>query len=282
MSADVWFITGASTGLGRALAEALLLRGHRVAATARRKESIRDLEDRYPNAAITMPLDVNDHSAIAPVVRAAVEVFGSIDVAVNNAGYALIGAFEELTEPQLRAQLETNFFGAWAVTQSVLPIMRERRAGTIVNISSQGGIVGTPGTSAYSASKFALEGMSEALLSEVASLGLHVLIVEPGPFRTDMRRRSLEIGDHRISDYPDYGGNLRKLDGVQVGDPRLAAEAIIAAVTSNQPPQRLVLGATALEAVRLKLQRANADLLAWEQTSIATAFAEEETGDTAG
>jgi NAD(P)-dependent dehydrogenase (short-subunit alcohol dehydrogenase family) len=272
MASEVWFITGASTGFGRALAEAVLARGSAVVATARKLESIADLEERYPESARTMTLDVDDHAAVFSVVDAAASAFGSIDVAVNNAGYALIGAFEEFELRQVRAQLETNFFGAWAVTQAVLPIMRARRGGAIVNISSQGGIVGMPGSAAYSASKFALEGMSEAVAAEVAPFGIRVLIVEPGPFRTDMRRRSLEITDHRVSDYPDYGGDLRRQDGTQIGDPRLAAEAIIAAVAAQDPPLRLVLGATAVAAVRAKLERASADLSAWEATSVATAF----------
>ncbi|MEY2570634.1 MAG: hypothetical protein QOE63_984 [Acidimicrobiaceae bacterium] len=276
----VWFITGTSTGLGRALAEAVLEGGGRVVATARRVEAISDLEQRWPDAAKALALDVTDFSAIAEVVQAAAATFGRIDVAVNNAGHALIGAFEELTMQQLRAQLETNFFGAWAVTQAVLPLMRTQRRGTIVNISSQGGMVGTPGTSAYSASKFALEGMSESLLAEVGGLGLRVLIVEPGAFRTDMRKRSLETSEHRIADYPDYGAALRLLDGAQVGDPRLAAAAIIKAVSAPKPPQRLVLGAGAVAQVRNKLEAAMADLVTWEATSIATAFAEESTEET--
>lgn len=275
MTNEVWFITGASTGLGRAVAEAVLDCGYAVVATARKLESISDLGERHPEAARTMTLDVDDLTAIPAVVDAASATFGGIDFAVNNAGYALIGAFEELHVHQVRAQLETNFYGAWAVTQAVLPIMRARRRGTIINVSSQGGIVGMPGTAAYSASKFALEGMSEAVAAEVAEFGIRVMIVEPGPFRTDMRRRSLEIPEQRIADYPDYGNNLRRQDGTQVGDPRLAARAIIAAATAPDPPLRLVLGASAVDAVRAKLERASADVSAWEATSVATAFTDD-------
>ncbi|MEY2453676.1 MAG: hypothetical protein QOD92_3250 [Acidimicrobiaceae bacterium] len=274
LPSGAWFITGASTGLGRALAEALLAGGQNVVATARRIESVQDLEDRYPKSARAFRLDVVDRASIGGVVATAAEAFGGIDVVVNNAGYSLIGAFEEFGIQQVRDLFETNFFGAWAVTQTILPIMRTRGAGTIVNISSQGGIAGMPGTAAYSASKFALEGMSEALEAEVVAFGLRVLIVEPGPFRTAMRR-SLQIPERRIDDYPDYGGTLRRQDGDQVGDPSLAAAAIIAAVTAPEPPLRLVLGASAVAVVRKKLNRASADLVAWEATSIATAFADE-------
>ena len=275
----VWFITGTSTGLGRALTEGALSGGGRVVATARQLETIADYEERWPDSARCFSLDVEDHDATEHVVGEAAAAFGGIDVAVNNAGHTLIGAFEELSLQDLRAQMETNFFGPWAVTQAVVPLMRAKGRGTIVNISSQGGIVGMPGTSAYSASKFALEGMSEALGAEIAALGIHVLIVEPGAFRTDMRKRSLATSEHRIAAYPDYGGDIRQRHGTQMGDPRLAATAIIAAVTAPDPPLRLVLGADAVEKVRDKLDRAIADLTAWEATSIATAFADEPSGE---
>ncbi|WP_433554918.1 oxidoreductase [Pseudonocardia xinjiangensis] len=268
-----WFITGASTGFGRTFAETLLAQGDQVVATARNPESIADLPDRYPGAALALPLDVTDPGQITTAVGSALDR-GGIDVLVNNAGRGLLGALEELSDEQIHRVLDVNLFGALAVTRAVLPHMRARRSGHIVQISSVGGVVGNPGHAAYATSKFALEGASEALAGEVAPFGIRVTIVEPGPFRTDFLGRSLEMATP-IPDYQDGPpGVLRerfsKQHGQQPGDPELAIDAIIGTVRAGSGPLRLPLGAAAVERIRDKLQRQLADLEAYADLAVST------------
>jgi NAD(P)-dependent dehydrogenase (short-subunit alcohol dehydrogenase family) len=263
----VWLISGCSSGFGRTIAEAALAQGDRVVATARRTESIADLDG---ERVLLQPLDVTRQDQIDAAVDAARERFGRIDVLVNNAGQSSVGAVEELTMEDLRALMETMFFGAAALTKAVLPHMRAQRAGAIVQISSQGGQYAFAGFGAYCAAKFALEGLSEALADEVAPLGIRVLIVEPGSFRTDL----LGSRFHRSQEmdvYAETVGQTRafvaEMNGSQPGDPRKAAAAIITALDAPEPPLRLALGGDAVDAIRAKHERLRADLDGWERVS---------------
>lgn len=268
----VWLITGCSSGFGRALADAALARGDCVVATARRLDSIDDL---VGDRVLRAPLDVTRQDQIEAATRAAVERFGRIDVLVNNAGYSSVGAVEELEMDDLRLMMETMFFGAVALTQAVLPHMRERGSGTIVQMSSQGGHMSFAGGGAYSAAKFALEGLSEALADEVKPHGIRTLIVEPGAFRTDMmgarfrRSRELEAYAATVGQARAY---LERARGTQPGDPRKAARAILTALDAPDPPLRLALGADAVDAIRAKHERLRADLEKWEALSRETGF----------
>lgn len=272
----VWFITGCSSGLGRALARRVLTRGHRLVATARRKETLADLVASHPDHCRALALDVAVAAQIAPVVAQAAAAFGRLDVVVNNAGYGLIGAVEEVSDEQIARCFETNFFGALRVMRAALPILRAQRRGHFVNISAAAAIANYPGFSIYGATKCALEGVSESLAAEVRPLGLKVTLVQPGPFRTDFIARSLERAPGRIADYEASSGKflrfLETMSGRQPGDPDKAADAIIAAVASEPPPLRLVLGKYANEKARRKLASAARELDAGSAAGIATDF----------
>lgn len=277
-NARTWFITGASRGIGRALAEAVLAHGDRVIATARQAESLESLGNEHEDRLRRRALDVNDAAACRAVLHAAIDDFGGIDVLVNNAGYGLAGAVEELSDDEARAQFETNVFGALRLTQRVLPHMRERGHGHIVQISSIAGFVASPGLGLYNASKFALEGFSEALAKEVAAFGIHVTLVEPGPFRTDWAGPSLAISKQRIGAYADTAhatiARLNGYSGTQPGDPARAAEVMIRAVESENPPLHLPLGQWALDRMREKMRNLSREIDVWEKASLATAFPE--------
>jgi NAD(P)-dependent dehydrogenase (short-subunit alcohol dehydrogenase family) len=270
-----WLITGGSSGFGRRIAEAALERGDRVAATARRAESLAELEAVAPDRVLPLALDVNRGDQITAAVAAANERFGRIDVLVNNAGFGSVGAVEELELEELRAVMETMFFGAVALTKAVLPQMRERGSGAIVQISSQGGQVTFPGYGAYCASKYALEGLSEALADEVAPHGVRVLIVEPGAFRTELMGSRMHRS-RELAAYAETSGRTRAAaaaaDGTQPGDPRKAAAAILAAIDSPEAPLHLALGADAVDTIRAAQERRRADLEAWEHVSRDTAL----------
>jgi NAD(P)-dependent dehydrogenase (short-subunit alcohol dehydrogenase family) len=272
----VWLITGTSTGLGRALAEAVLARGHRVVATARDVSAVKDFAERAPRQVRVARLDVTDPASVHVAVEYAIAEFGQIDVVVNNAGRGLPGALEELSDEQSRAILETNVFGVLAVTRAVLPHMRARRRGHIVQMSSVGGVVGNAGHALYATSKFALEGMSEALAAEVAALGIRVTIVEPGSFRTDFAGRSATfaspIADYRDTPAGAFRMQFRDQDGVQPNDPARAAAAIIRAVEDDQAPLRLPLSPEAVLRIREKLRRQLSDLERWESISVDTRY----------
>ena len=276
MTSAVWFITGASSGLGRTLASTVLEHGDRVVATAHNAAALDDLRGRRDEDVVRLALDVTDPGSVRAAVTEAVERAGAIDVLVNNAGHGLIGALEKLSDAQIRRILDTNVFGTLSVTRAVLPHMRARRRGHIVAMSSVGGVVGNPGHALYATSKFAVEGMFEALAGEVAPLGIRVTIVEPGRFRTDFFGRSMEYAE-QIEDYRDTpAGALRERftaqHGDQPGDPRKAAEAIIAAVRDDSSPLRLPLGQAAVTRIRAKLEAQLADLQAWEKVSLDTAY----------
>lgn len=271
-NADVWFITGCSTGFGREFAKLVLERGYRAVVTARDPEKIRDLIAGHQGRALALKLDVTSAAEVDEAVKKAEATFDGIDVLVNNAGYGYLGAIEESDQEEGRAMIETNFFGLARMTHAVLPGMRRRRHGAIVNISSIGGLVGFPGVGYYNASKFAVEGFSEALAKEVAPLGIKVLIVEPGPFRTDWAGRSLKKRNKEIPEYAETAGAFMKRiqdnNGNQVGDPVRACEAIIKALESDNTPLRLALGRRALDTARDKVTLLRRDLDAWEETSL--------------
>ena len=279
-SSRVWFITGCSTGFGRLLAEEVLKSGGRVVATARKVEQIADLEQKNPETAKSLPLDVNDQKQVDTAVAAAIERFGHIDVLVNNAGYGVAGAIEEVSEAEFRPMFETNVFGLLRVTRAVLPHLRERRRGHILNLSSIGGLVATQGIGYYNSTKFAVEGISEALAAELAPLGIRVTIIEPGPFRTDFLGRSGQLASARIADYDSTAANMRKYfaeqDGKQPGDPVRAVQAMIKVVEAPNPPLRLLLGVGALQRLRAKLDSWQKEIAAWESTTTGADYPEGE------
>ena len=242
----VWLITGSSTGLGRALAQAVLERGYHLVATARQPEQLKELSDRYPDRVTTIALDVTNAQSIQQAVEAALNAYNRIDVLVNNAGYGTVGAIEEVNDDDIRRQFDTNLFGAINVTRAVLPTLREQRSGHILNISSANGISAFAGVGIYSATKFALEAISEALAQEVKPLGIKVTIIEPGSSRTNFSSRALSTLSHQINDYAQTSGKivqrLQERDGKQPNDPAKAAAAMIQVVESDNPPLRLALG----------------------------------------
>jgi NAD(P)-dependent dehydrogenase (short-subunit alcohol dehydrogenase family) len=272
----VWFITGASTGFGRLLAEQVLAKGDKVVATARKPEQIADLTHNHPETALTLALDVTHDDAVEVAVDSAIKHFDRIDVLVNNAGYGLAGAVEEATQDEYMPVFETNVFGLISVTRAVLPHLRKQRSGHIVNLSSIGGLIGSPGWGYYNASKFAVEGFSEALAAELAPLGIHVTIVEPGPFRTDFLGRSGVEAQQRIADYDQTAGKTRQYfhdqAGKQAGDPAKAVAAIITTVEAENPPKHLVLGKIAYNRMTQRLDQWKQELEAWRELSLGADF----------
>ena len=277
-SAPVWFITGCSTGFGRELALAVLDKGWRAVVTARQPSSLAEFEERYGDRALVLELDVTQAGQIKHAVEKTLQQFGCIDVLVNNAGYGYLSAIEEGDDQDVRDMFEVNFFGLADTIKAVLPTMREQRAGHIVNITSVGGLIGNPGSGYYAATKFAVEGLSEALAAETADLGIKVTAVEPGPFRTDWAGRSLKQAKNAIEAYEAGAGKRRSAisaaSGKQPGDPARAALAIIAAVESPNPPGHLILGSNGLERVKIKLDALRAEIAAWEATTLSADFPE--------
>lgn len=271
----VWLITGCSSGFGREIALAALAAGDRVLATARRPETLAELQKRGGDRVRTTALDVTDAGQVDAAVKTALEEFGRIDVVVNNAGNGSVGAVEELTVDELRALMDVMFFGAVAVTKAVLPHLRAQGSGTVVQISSMGGQLSPPGYGAYCATKYALEGISEALAAEVEPFGVRVLIVEPGAFRTEFgggrMHRSRTIDAYAVSTSGTRDA-VATMDGTQPGDPAKAAAAIVRAVGSADAPLHLALGADAVEAIRAQHESLAADLAAWEDVSRSTAL----------
>jgi NAD(P)-dependent dehydrogenase (short-subunit alcohol dehydrogenase family) len=273
---NVWFITGCSTGFGRELAKQVLDRGYRAVVTARDPAKVEDIAAPHRDRALVLQLDVTDPVEVDAAAKSAEQRFGAIDVLVNNAGVGYFGAVEESDEAEVRRMFEINFFGLSHMTRAVLPGMRKRRKGHIVNISSIGGLRSFPSLAYYHATKYAVEGFSESLALEVAPLGIKVTIVEPSGFRTDWAGRSAAEATNRIPDYaPTAGKNrddIRGYSGKQAGDPARAAAAIIAAVESPNPPLRLLLGKAALRGARGKLDLLKHDFDAWEKTTVAADF----------
>jgi NAD(P)-dependent dehydrogenase (short-subunit alcohol dehydrogenase family) len=271
---STWLITGCSTGLGRALAEAVIAAGHNAVVTARDVGRVADLAVDNSDRVLALPLDVTKTAQVTDAVKEAEKKFGSIDVLVNNAGYGYRAAVEEGDDSDVRALFETQFFGAVAMIKAVLPGMRARRSGAIVNISTIGVQIMPAGSGYYAASKAALEAMSGALHGELQPLGISVTTVEPGAFRTDFAGRSLTQSSTVVDDYADTAGKRRKehdtAHGTQSGDPAKAAQAIIAAVESDEPPAFLLLGNDALKTYR-RLATARLDAIeAWEHLTTST------------
>src|SRR5271168_4770318 len=273
---STWLITGCSTGLGRALADAVSGTGHNAIVTARNVSSVADLAETTPERVLAVALDVTRPDQVVSAVQQAEERFGGVDVLVNNAGYGYRAAVEEGDDADVRALFETHFFGTVAMIKAVLPGMRARRSGAIVNVSSIGATVTPVGSGYYAAAKAAMEGMSGALRGELAPLGISVTIVEPGAFRTDFAGRSLVQSATVIDDYADTAGKRRKendtMDGAQAGDPARAGAAIITAVESSEPPGFLLLGPDALAGYRYIADARASEIGKWEQLTGATNF----------
>ena len=272
----VWLVTGSSRGLGRSIAAAAAASGDRVMATARRPADLDDLVAQYPDRVRGFPLDVTDQEAARAAVADTVRVFGGLDVVVNNAGYANSAPIEEMTDEDFRAQVEANLYGVVNVTRAALPVMRQQRSGVLVQVSSIGGRVGgTPGMGAYQTAKFAVEGFSEVLASEVGPLGIKVIIVEPGAFRTDWQGSSMVR--HDVG--PDYEATVGRINrfreqsqGRQQGDPDRAGQAIVEIVDRDEPPRRLPLGSDALASALQAGAARNAEAEKWADLSRSTDY----------
>jgi NAD(P)-dependent dehydrogenase (short-subunit alcohol dehydrogenase family) len=271
---QVWFITGSSRGLGRALAEAVLESGARLVATARKPEQLSDLQERYPEQMRTLSLDVTDSEAARRAIASAVEAFGRIDVLVNNAGYGNMGSIEDTPEDDFRAQIETNLFGVVNVTRAALPQLRKQRSGHVLQISSIGGRIGSPGIGAYQTAKWGVEGFSEVLAKELGPLGIKVTIIEPGGFRTDWAGDSMRV----FENHPDYTSVneltrfVRDSSGRQKGDPVRAAQIMLQVTAMDSPPLRLLLGADAVNyAEQADLARMASDRQ-WRELSVSADY----------
>jgi NAD(P)-dependent dehydrogenase (short-subunit alcohol dehydrogenase family) len=266
-----WFITGCSTGIGREIARAALEAGHSVAATARDASSVADFVEDFGDRAIALRLDVTDRDQITAAVAATEAAFGGIDVLVNNAGYGYMAAVEEGDDAEVRKLFDTNYFGVVDTLKAVLPGMRARRSGHIVNISSMTGLVANPPNAYYSSTKFALEALTEALSKEVAPLGIKVTAIEPGAFRTDWASRSMQESSTPIEDYDENVGTrktmIKEFAAHLPGDPRKVAEAVLMVTTLDEPPLRLLLGRDVLAAVRDKIAAMTASIDQWESVT---------------
>jgi NAD(P)-dependent dehydrogenase (short-subunit alcohol dehydrogenase family) len=272
----VWFISGCSTGFGRNLARLVVARGCRAIVTARDKTRVADLVAGAEDRALAMSLDVTKPAQILATVQEAEARFGSIDVLVNNAGYGYQASVEEGVDAEIRAQFDVNVFGLFELTRAVLPGMRQRRRGHIINITSVAGLVGFPGSGYYAASKHAVEGWSDALTAEVGPLGIKVTCVEPGPFRTDWAGRSLIQTESRIPDYAETAtarmAAIKAYSGTQAGDPIRAGEAMIHITEIPNPPRHFVLGEMGLNTVTAKLKQRLAEIETWREAGLATDF----------
>ena len=272
----VWFITGCSTGFGRDLAKLVLDRGWRAIVTSRDKAKVQDLTAGHAGRALPLALDVTSAQQIKDAATEAKRAFGRVDVLVNNAGYGYQSSVEEGEDDEIRAQFDANVFGLFAMTRAILPMMRQQRNGHIINITSVAGLIGFPGSGYYAASKHAVEGWSDALLTEVEPLGIKVTCVEPGPFRTDWAGRSLKQTPTQIKDYEETAGSRIKMtadkSGTQAGDPVKAGEAMIEITQSETPPRHLVLGAWGVDAVDRKMAETKAEFDAWRARGAATDY----------
>jgi NAD(P)-dependent dehydrogenase (short-subunit alcohol dehydrogenase family) len=263
-----WLITGCSTGIGREIARAALEAGHSVVVTARKVDAVQDVVDEFGARALAVALDVTDTAQIAAAVAAADAAFGGIDVLVNNAGYGYMSAVEEGDDAEVRKLFDTNYFGVVDTIKAVLPGMRARGAGHVINISSMTGLVANPPNAYYSSTKFALEALTEAMAQEVKPLGIKVTAIEPGAFRTDWAKRSMKESSTPIGDYDENVGTrktlIKEFADHLPGDPRKVAEAVVMVTTLEEPPLRLLLGRDVLKAMRDKLAALSASIDEWE------------------
>ena len=272
----VWLISGCSTGFGREIAISALEAGDMVAVTSRNTEDIRDICNKYPSTSFALNLDVTNADQIIECVRNVISKFGRIDVLVNNAGYGYLSAIEEGEGEEVSKLFNTNFFGALELTKQVLPVMRNQKFGRIINNSSQAGLMANPGTGYYSASKFALEGLMEALDKEVRPLNIFVTSVQPGAFRTDWSGRSMKKSKINITDYDEHVRSrinmIAEIDGKQPGDPKKAAKIIFDLTRYEDPPNKLLLGAGVLSAYREKLDHIEKELDTYESITLSADF----------
>ncbi|MEI8279874.1 MAG: oxidoreductase [Bacteroidota bacterium] len=277
MSKKIWLVTGVSSGFGKSLAAHIIAGGDVVIGTMRKAEQVDEFNTTYSGKALGIQMDVTDIAQVKAGVAKAIQEYGRIDILVNNAGYGLFGAVEEVNEQEARDQMETNFYGPLWLTQEVLPHMRSAGGGNIVQVSSVAGFRSTPGVGLYNASKFALEGFSEALSHEVAGFNIKVTIVEPGPYRTKWAGASAIRSAKVMDEYTNsIAGKMIKeingYDGMQPGDPDKAADLIIKVIKSENPPLRLPLGQAAITRMRDKMQLLEKEIQQWEKESVATAF----------
>ena len=276
----VWLITGCSTGFGRELAKLVLKSGYKAGIASRDTKDVKDIVDQYPDTAIALKLDVTQAAEIKQAVKQVKQQFGRLDVLVNNAGIGYFGAIEESEEQEVRRMFEINFFGLAAMTKEVLPLMREQRSGHIINIASIGGLVAFPAVGFYNATKFAVDGYSEALSKETSHLGIKVTVIAPSGFRTDWAGRSANNSPVVIDDYATTAGanknNIRGYSGKQPGDPIRAVKAIVKVVESENPPLRLLLGVAALKGARNKLELLKKEYDTWEETTTGADFPADE------
>jgi NAD(P)-dependent dehydrogenase (short-subunit alcohol dehydrogenase family) len=265
-----WLITGCSTGFGREIARAALGAGHSVVVTARRADAVQDLVDEFGDRAVAVALDVTDATQIAAAVSAADEAFGGIDVLVNNAGHGYLSAVEEGEDAEVRKLFDVNYFGAVDMIKAVLPAMRARGSGHIINISSMTGLVANPPNAYYSSTKFALEAVTEALAAEVGPLGIKVVAIQPGAFRTDWASRSMKESAAPIADYTDVATRkdlIKQFADHLPGDPKKVAEAVLMVAELDEPPLRLLLGRDVLKAMRDKIAALSASIDEWESVT---------------
>jgi NAD(P)-dependent dehydrogenase (short-subunit alcohol dehydrogenase family) len=265
-----WLVTGCSTGFGREIARAALESGHNVVVTARRADAVRDLADEFGDQALAVELDVTDHEQIAAAVAAADEAFGGVDVLVNNAGHGYLSAVEEGEDAEVRKLFNVNYFGAVDMIKAVLPAMRARGSGHIINISSMTGLVANPPNAYYSSTKFALEAVTEALATEVRPLGIKVTAIEPGAFRTDWATRSMKESEQPIADYADVAARkdlIKQFADHLPGDPKKVAEAVLMVTKLDEPPLRLLLGRDVLKAMRDKVAALSSSIDEWESVT---------------
>ncbi|OBJ17403.1 oxidoreductase [Mycobacterium colombiense] len=272
-----WLITGCSTGFGREIARAALQAGHSVVVTARRVEAVADIADEFGDRAVAVPLDVTDAAQIAAAVSAADQAFGGIDVLVNNAGHGYLSSVEEGEDAEVRKLFDVNYFGAVDMIKAVLPAMRARGSGHIINISSMTGLVANPPNAYYSSTKFALEAVTEALAAEVRPLGIKVTAIEPGAFRTDWATRSMKESGSPISDYADVAARkdlIKQFADHLPGDPKKVADAVLMVTTLDEPPLRLLLGRDVLKAMRDKITAMSASIEEWKAVTKDVNFAD--------
>lgn len=274
----VWFITGTSAGIGRELAETALEKGYKVVATARKPEVLKDLAEKHPETVLTLKLDVTNKTDVAEAINKTIEKFGKIDVVVNNAGYGLIGAVEEPSDEQIRQQFETNFFGVLNVVRGVLPTLREQKSGHIINVSSGLGFFAFPSYGYYSATKFAVQGLSDALAQETAHLGIKVTIAEPGGTKTDFIKGVAQPENTLPDEYPTTANlfetftNTSNSEGLQLSDPRRVAEVLIEIAEEENPPLHLPLGADSYNGIQAHLDKLSKEIATRREQSLATGY----------
>ncbi|MFJ3044881.1 oxidoreductase [Herbaspirillum chlorophenolicum] len=275
---QVWFITGSASGLGRDITEAALAAGHKVVAAARTPAQLSDLVQRYPDRVLPVPLDVTDRPAIGRAVEQAIAAHGQIDVLVNNAGYGQMLPFEQMSEADYRAQIDTNFYGVVDVTRAVLPFMRARRSGHIINVSSVGGRIGMSGLSAYQAAKWAVGGFTEVLAMETAPLGIKVTALEPGGMRTNWAQRARGNAPDVMPDYEESVGKLMKMisgmAGTEHSDPARVAQVVLKLAVHPAPPMHLMLGEDALHYFGLIDQQRIAAAERWKHVTTSTGYSD--------